>query len=398
LLHKEQTSRQLLDDAAHMKDQFLAALSHELRTPLSAILLWAKALRDIKVAPEQVEAGLNAIVRNAEAQSRLIEDLMDTSRIVTGKLRLEIGEVDLAKVIEAAVQSVEPGIRAKHLQITKTLDPGLGVVRADPERLQQVLWNLLSNALKFTEKGGITLTVRRNGKDVEIIVSDTGTGIDGEFLPFVFERFRQKDGSVSKKSMGLGLGLAITKQLVELHGGAIRVTSGGLNKGATFTVRIPMPAVRGSAPVKSAALALETKPLLGAKILLIEDDAASREIMELLLRQAGADVVAVGTAASAMEEFARSRPTLLISDIGLPEIDGYSLLENIRALEARGQSSPVPAIAMTAHAREEHRARAIEVGYNTHFSKPVDIERLISILADFVRDATQSGNDKHGKN
>jgi two-component system CheB/CheR fusion protein len=384
LLRSEQSSHQLLTDASRMKDEFLATLSHELRTPLSTILLWGKTLRDTELSPAQIQAGLSSIVRSAESQARLIEDLMDTSRIISGKLRLEIGEIDLGNVIDQAAQAIEPTAKLKGIRVDKKIDPAIGIVRADRDRLQQVLWNILTNAVKFTPGGGvIQVRAERAGKDAKIVISDSGDGIERNFLPHVFDRFTQRDASLTRKAGGLGLGLSISKDLVEMHGGTIRAESDGPNKGASFTITLPLPVVGDTRPSKAEPHEIQSA-LKGKVILLVEDNASAREITTLILEQAGARVIAVDSASPAMDVYVKSRPSILVSDISLPDIDGYTLMENIRTLEAAKNGDRIPAIALTAHARREDEQRAINVGYDRHLPKPIDAHRLINVIVEML--------------
>lgn len=390
LLRSEQLARRALDDAAQMKDQFLATLSHELRTPLSAILLWSRMLRGAKVSEKEAKEGILAIISSAESQARLIEDLLDTSRIAAGKLRLEIAETDLPELVRSVIDQNEPAAKAKNLRVQSELSPAAGVAIVDPARLRQVIWNLLVNAMKFTPEGGqVKVTLTRTKDDVTISVSDTGVGIEPDFLPHVFDRFRQYEASITYQRGGLGLGLAISKQLVEMHGGTIRAESAGIDRGATFTVNLPLPAVprhtSGSSVEMRTATTMGDVSLSGLKILLVEDDTETQKVMSLVLRQAGATVTTASSGTEALKAYGQSRPQIVLSDVGLPDFDGYTLLGKIRALELEQKLPEAPAVALTAYARDEDRKKAIDAGFDMHMSKPVDSDKLITVLAALAR-------------
>jgi len=353
-----------------------------LRTPLSAILLWGKVIRDTPVGPDKQKEGIDAIIRNAEAQSRLIEDLVDTSRIATGKLRMEFEEMDLESMLIQAINSIEPTAHARGVRLIPAISKDLGTVRADKQRLQQVFWNLLTNAVKFTpNKGAVTVSASRNLNTVEIRFSDTGIGIDPAFLPHVFDRFLQYDSSNSRKHMGLGLGLAITKELIQLHGGTIEAQSAGVNRGSTFVVRLPMPAIGKIPTVQQNEIAAPSKSLEGLRILLVEDDVSTQSVMKLVLNQLGAEVYVVESAKLALERRKDLAPAAIISDIGLPDLDGYALIREIRELEKQEGRLPTLSIAVSAFARDEDRKRALAAGFTQYFSKPVDLDKLIYCLA-----------------
>ena len=375
--------------ANEAKDQFLANMSHELRTPLSAILLWAKMLKGNQaVDPEQLNEGLDAITRSAEAQAELIEDLLDTSRISAGKLRLEFREIELVNVVHDAVEAVQPAARAAGILVKAELDPNVGIVRADPYRLQQVVWNLLSNAVKFTPSGGhIDISVVRHGDEVEISVADSGRGIQTEFLPHIFDRFGQAEPSATRRKGGLGLGLAISRQLVELHGGTISAQSPGTGRGATFTIKLPLPqinAAEGAGDSANAVALTVATPLNGVHILLVEDEPEIRNALIALLQEAGAEVTASESVSGASKEFQRQRPDLIISDIGLPDGDGYELLRKLRAMENPTNGAPIPAVALTAYAYEKDRCKAAESGFHQFLTKPVEPLKLISVLTSLL--------------
>ena len=391
LLRSEQLARRALDDAAIMKDEFLATLSHELRTPLSAILLWGKMIRGAAIGSEQLNQGLDAILSSAEAQARLIEDLLDSSRSATGKLTLELGETDLAQVVRSVIEQNEPAARAKNLRIESDLSLAAGTVIADATRIRQVVWNLLINAVKFTPEGGrIMVSLLRAGDDVSIRVADTGAGIDPEFLPSVFDRFRQYEASITRKQGGLGLGLAISKQLVEMHGGTIWAESAGIDRGATFSVKLPLPAVkfrrRGSGADRQNASAKGVL-LAGTSILLVEDDQVTQQGLALVLRQAGAEVTTAATALEALEAYRAAQAKMLLTDIGLPDLDGYALLEQLRAHEREHGLPEVTAVALSAYSRDADRQKASETGFALYLAKPIDADELVIQLNELARRA-----------
>ena len=356
------------EQANRLKDEFLATLSHELRTPLNAILGWLKMLQTNNLGEDGAKKAIATIERNARSQNQLIEDLLDVSRIITGKLRLDIRAVDLPNVITAAIDAVRPAAEAKNIRLQILLDPQAGPVSGDPDRLQQIVWNLLSNAVKFTPKDGqVQVRLERINSHIEIVVSDTGKGIEPEFLPHVFDRFRQSDGSMTRRHGGLGLGLAIVRQLVELHGGTVSVESDGSEQGTTFTVSLPLLPVRrepaGDVPrihpkAAESSAGLECPPeLTDLRILLVEDEADSRELVNLVLDECGAEVVTAESAGEAFAAIGREKFHIIISDIGMPDEDGFSLIGRIRRLTDE-QGGNTPAIALTAYARAEDRVRA----------------------------------------
>ena len=388
LLSAERVARSEAERASRMKDEFVATLSHELRTPLSAILGWAQMLRSGQSEPHELERGLEIIERNSRVQTQIIEDLLDMSRIISGKIRLDVQQVNLSEVIEAALTTVRPAAEAKGIRLQAMLDPRVGPVRGDASRLQQIVWNLLSNAIKFTGRGGrVQAALELVNSHVEIIVSDTGEGIRPEFLPFVFERFRQADASTTRRHSGLGLGLAIVKQLVELHGGTVRAHSPGANQGATFIVALPLMVVHGRAEPErahprvaaTAAPSLPQPSLRGLRVLVVDDEPDARELVARLLEHRGATVRCAATASEAIAAFQSFRPNVLISDIGMPVEDGYQLIRKIRALEASGAHTP--ALALTAFARSEDRTRAMLAGFQMHVAKPVEPAELVATVA-----------------
>ncbi|HEX4793588.1 MAG TPA: ATP-binding protein [Humisphaera sp.] len=390
LLASERIARSNAEHASRMKDEFLATLSHELRTPLNAILGWSQILQTSAREEADLERGLETIERNARAQTQLIEDLLDMSRIISGKLRLDIQRVETGDWIEAAIASVLPAAEAKGVRIEKVLDPLCGPVSGDPSRLQQVVWNLLSNAVRFTPRGGkIQVVLARVNSHIEISVADTGIGIKPEFLPFVFDRFRQADASTTRKHGGLGIGLAIVKQLVELHGGTVRANSPGEGHGATFIVSLPIAVVHPVAddddrfhptfPVDSAGTALPAD-LSGVHVLVVDDEPDARELIRHVLEGHQAQVTTAASAHEALEFLETTKPDVLVSDIGMPEVDGYEFLRRVRALE-QGTNGKIPALALTAFARSEDRTRALLAGYQVHVAKPVEHVELVATVA-----------------
>lgn len=377
-------AKRAAEAANQMKDEFLATLSHELRTPLSTILLWAKMLKDRKMEPRDMDEGLSAIKHSADAQTALIDDLLDTSRIMSGKLRLVLLELDLEPLLRDAVEAILPAAKAKDVEINLEVQPGGKRVIADADRLRQVVWNLLTNAVKFTPEGGrITVSLTGFSGSVEIRVSDTGRGISSDFLPYVFDRFRQADASTTRQQGGLGLGLSISKQLVELHGGTIEALSEGVGRGATFRVVLPAAkAGKSIMPAPAPAKRSRVKSALsGVHILLVEDDQATRNALTKALRHAGARVMAVDSATGAMRAYEQELPDLIVSDIGLPDEDGYALMNRIRQREVERKAKAVPAVALTAFAREQDRQQALRSGFNQCYTKPIEPDVLIHGLA-----------------
>ena len=393
-LQSEQSARREAEFASRMKDEFLATLSHELRTPLNAILGWSHMLRRENARPEELVRGAEVIERNARAQARIIEDLLDMSAIISGKVRIDVGPVDMLAITQAAIETARPAADAKHIRIQADLAPVGTQVRGDPNRLQQVLWNLLSNAVKFTGRNGrIGVTLQEVAGHVELCVSDTGKGIPAEFLPHVFDRFRQADASTTRQHGGLGLGLAIVKQLVELHGGVVRVSSEGPDRGAAFTVRLPLP--RADAPRQSSgsgdvarpppAVAIpadECRAIAGKRVLVVDDEADARELVRELLEGCRAEVTLAGSSDEAIAIANREPFDVIVSDIGMPGEDGYTMMERLRATTS---SRDIPAMALTAYARPEDRVRAIRAGFQMHASKPVEPAELIAMVASLAR-------------
>jgi PAS domain S-box-containing protein len=384
LLVRERGARADSEKANRLKDEFLATLSHELRTPLNAVIGWARILKSGHLDPESAIHAIEVIERNAWAQKQIIEDILDVSRVITGKLQLHLGPVDLAGVVNAALDAVRPALEAKEIKIETDFRPGLRIIAGDADRLQQVVWNLLSNASKFTPAGGIVgVRIIQNDTYAEIVVSDTGPGISPEFLPHVFERFRQADGSTTRTHGGLGLGLAIVRHLVELHGGLIAAENTKTGTGAIFTVKLPLPSaelsreelVTAATPVEEVAEA----DLQDVRILVVEDELDALDLLIFDLTAHGAKVQGAVSAAEAIDLLRGGKFDLLISDIGMADIDGYNLIRQVRNLEVK-RSAQIPAIALTAYARTQDRIRALRAGYNTHVAKPVEIKELVAIV------------------
>jgi PAS domain S-box-containing protein len=394
VLEREKALRAKAEEASRLKDEFLATVSHELRTPLTAILGWAHLLRMGKLEDEGSLKALETIERNARSQAQLIDDLLDVSRVITGKLRLDIRVIDPNLFIESAIEAVRPAAEAKGIRVQKIIDTGVVSVSGDPVRLQQVVWNLLSNSIKFTPKGGrVQIRLERVNSHIEIAVSDTGSGITPEFLPHVFDRFRQADQQTTRQHGGMGLGLAIVRHLVELHGGNVRAESPGEGKGATFTVVLPVAPVYQSndAEERTHPAARDTLPsyecpdrLDGLKVLIVDDEPDTRELLKMVLAQCGAEVKAARSVAEALEAMITDAPDLLISDIGMPDEDGYELIRRVRELPIEC-GKRVPAIALTAYARVEDRMQALKAGYQMHVPKPVELAELVAVAASLVR-------------
>jgi PAS domain S-box-containing protein len=382
------------EESGRLKEEFLATISHELRTPLSAILGWARMLRLGQLSSEHTAKALDTIERNARAQAQLVDDLLDVSRIMTGKLRMDVRPSDPNAFIDAAVESVRPAAEAKGVRVTKVVDTGAVAIPGDPVRLQQVVWNLLSNAIKFTPRGGrVQITSERVNSHLEIVVIDTGQGISPEFLPHVFDRFRQADQKTSRQHGGMGLGLAIVRHLVELHGGTVSAESAGEGKGATFRVMLPItplyqvdssgsrvhPAARDLLPPDDG-----TDRLDGLTILVVDDEPDTRELLKQGLEYCGAKVSVAGSAAEAVDSIVASVPDILISDVGMPGIDGYDLIRQIRELP-KDKGGKVAAIALTAYTRTEDRLQALRAGYDMHVPKPVELAELVAVAVSVLR-------------
>ncbi len=395
LAESERAARAEAERHGRLKDEFVATLSHELRTPLNAILGWAQLLQRSGPIRADVDDGLEVIQRNARVQAQLISDLLDVSRMISGNLRLEVQPLDLGDIVEATLLSILPAAEEKGLRIHKPPAPCAGKVLGDPARLQQVVWNLLSNAVKFTRRNGtIRVELERAVSRLELRVSDDGQGIRSEFLPHVFDRFRQSDASTTRHAGGLGLGLAIVKQLVELHGGTVRADSPGEGRGAAFTVSLPVMAVNSEEnalpwPARDPAHAGETAAaavgsLDGVKVLMVDDEQDARELVRRVLERCGAEVETAASAKDALELIPHLRPDVLVSDIGMPEHDGYELIRNVRSLGVESGGA-VPAVALTAYARVEDRLRALRSGYQTHITKPIEASELVATIESLSR-------------
>jgi PAS domain S-box-containing protein len=392
LLQSERTARSEAEHLGQMKDEFLATLSHELRTPLNAIQGWASLLRERKTRPEDYQRGLETIERNVRIQTQIVNDLLDMSRIISGKVHLEIQPLYLHDVVEQAMEAVRQSAVAKNIRIQPVLDSRIGLVRGDPNRLQQVLWNLFSNAIKFTPRGGyVQVVLERVSSHVEISVEDNGIGIRDEFLPHVFDRFRQADPGTTRRYGGLGLGLSIVKSLVELHGGTVRVKSPGENLGSTFIVALPIAHVRGEADEAGTAQRIAADPLEeievprldGIRVLLIDDEPDGRTLIARILEGQGVSCTCAASAAEALELLSKEQFDLLISDIGMPDVNGFELIRQVRHLD-KSRSGPLPAIALTAYARPEDRQRSLLAGFHMHLSKPIEARELIASIASLL--------------
>ncbi len=397
LLISEQLARAEAEMANRMKDEFLATVSHELRTPLNAIIGWTHMLRNGKLSNESMVRAFETIDRNAKAQAQLVEDLLDVSRVITGKLQLAIGPVDVAAVINAAIDSIQPAANSKEIQIEVTLDPAIRHISGDGNRLQQVVWNLLSNAIKFTPVNGrVNVSLKRKDTSVQISVSDTGNGIDAAFVPFIFDRFRQADGGTTRRYGGLGLGLSIVRHLVELHGGTVEADSAGAGKGATFTITlpnsIPQPTELDRAPgqvnrswqnVSESKSPLVIASIADRRILLVDDDEDSLKMLAEVIGSEGASVEMADSARKALEILEWFQADVIVSDLAMPDDDGYTLIQMIRARQ-NAERKPAQAIALTALVRVEDRARALSAGFNMFLPKPVQPNELISAIANLT--------------
>ena len=380
LLTREKVLRAAAEELSRLKDEFLATMSHELRTPLNAIFGWITLLRTRRLDHATEERALETIERNARTQKRLIEDLLDVSRIITGKVTLELTVVDPRRVIEASIETMLPAAEAKGIALIPHLDTAVGALRGDVARLQQVVCNLHTNAINITPMAGrVEIMLGRRGEHAEIVVSDSGQGIKPEFLPHVFDRFRQEDGSISRRHGGLGLGLSIVRHLVELHGGTVAAASEGEGRGAAFTIRVPVrPTVAGALeqapgnPPRAARLA-------GLHVLVVDDDPSARELIASILQAFGARVSLAASGPAALTLLFERRPHVLLADLGMPEMDGYALIEQVRALDPH-LGGRIPAVAVTAYASPQDRLRALHAGYQNHVAKPVEPEELAAVI------------------
>jgi PAS domain S-box-containing protein len=394
LYEAAKTARNAAEESSRLKEEFLATISHELRTPLNAILGWSNMLRSGRMQPDVTAKALDTIERNARAQAQLIEDLLDVSRIITGKFKMDVRPIDPAGFIEAAIESVQPTADAKGIRLIKVIDTGAVSVPGDPVRLQQVVWNLLANALKFTPRGGkVQVNLARVNSHVEIAVSDTGQGIPPEFLPHVFDRFRQAEQKVNRQHGGLGVGLAIVRHLVEMHGGSVAAASDGKDQGSIFTVRLPVSPVYQVDPSEGRIhpgaqhLLLSPQPadrLDHIKVLVVDDEEDTRDLLKAGLTKCGADVSVSSSAKDALNVLHDWEPDVLISDIGMPVVDGYEFIRQVRSLPS-DRGGTIPAVALTAYARIEDRLKALRAGYEMHVPKPVELSELVTVILSLVR-------------
>jgi PAS domain S-box-containing protein len=397
----ERGARREAEEANRLKDDFLATLSHELRTPLTAMLGWSRLLRAGGISEVMAARALESIERNAEAQRQLVDDILDVSSIISGKLRLDVRPISAVSVVESAVDAVRPAADAKRIELRVVIGSRMGALNGDPDRLRQVVWNLLSNAVKFTPEGGrVEVRAERTEGEVRVVVSDTGRGIEPDFLPHVFDRFRQADASTTRTHGGLGLGLSIVRHIVEMHGGSVSVESPGAGFGATFTVTLPTdptPAASVTAFVEAAARVEECPPSLeGLHILVLDDEADTCEVVAAVLARCGARVTEATSAADALEAVAAADFDLIVSDIGMPGVDGYEFIRRVRARERESGTRQTPAVALTAYAREEDRRRAFRAGFQMHLAKPVEPDELTAVVASFsgrTGDAGGRGGD-----
>jgi PAS domain S-box-containing protein len=392
LLADTEHARDQAEAASRAKDQFLATLSHELRTPLTAIVGWVYLLRSGQLEAETIARGLQTIERNAMLQAQLVSDILDMSRIMAARFRLVVRPVDLTPLVAAAIDSLMPGARAKSLRVQPVLDPSAGPVLGDPDRLQQVFWNLLSNAIKFTPEGGrVQVKLAVVDGSAEVTVEDDGVGIPADFIPHVFELFRQRDSSNTRAHGGLGLGLSVVRHLVELHGGTVRAESPGEGRGATFTVRLPLlkasdqafPRPGGEAAPDLSPLAPDLPSLEGVSVLVVDSGAPVREIVTDVLRRSGARVESAGSAQEALDLLLRTRPDMLLTEIDLPDESGYALLRKVRSLPEDG-GGRTPAAALTTHSRVEDRVEALLAGFQMHMAKPVQPAELVAVVSSLV--------------
>jgi CheY-like chemotaxis protein len=379
--------------ASRLKDEFLASLSHELRTPLNAILGYARMLRSGIIGPDKKEKAVDTIERNATSLTQIVEDVLDVSRIVSGKIRLNVQPVDFPAIVHNAIDAIAPAADAKGVRIEAVIDPEAAPISGDPERLQQILWNLLSNAVKFTKRGGKTqVRLERVNSHIELTVSDTGIGIAPEFLPYVFERFRQADAGSTRERGGLGLGLSIARQLTEMHGGTIDVASAGLGHGTTFRVNIPLMAVqamneqvpRVHPRSPSSAATIGPTHLLGVHVLAVDDEADALTLVSEVLEAAGARVTMAHSAEDALGKIGSAGPDVVVADLGMPQIDGFGFIDRLRRHD-NPRIREVPAAALTAYARSEDRMKALQAGFQIHLAKPIDPAELVTTIASLAK-------------
>ncbi|HKX30960.1 MAG TPA: ATP-binding protein [Blastocatellia bacterium] len=399
VLQREQEAREMAEAVSRAKDEFIALVSHELRSPLNAMLGWARILKGGSVNADTLAHAVEVIERSARAQQKLIEDLLDAARIIKGKLRLETRPVDIVQVVESATDALRPAAEAKGIELRMAIRENNSIITGDPDRLQQVVWNLLSNAVKFTPEGGqVEVQLERADPYIEIAVSDTGKGIHRDFLPYLFNRFHQGDGSGTHRHGGLGLGLALVRHITELHGGTITAESEGEGRGAIFKVRLPLRALRQQADPQEPTFSLKdsaelyARALEGVRALVVDDEADARDLVATLLRQCGARVTTASSAAEALALLGRSggqlRPDVLVSDIGMPEEDGYSLIRRVRQLTPQ-EGGLIPAIALTAYGRASDRIQALSAGFQTHMSKPVEPAELVMVISNLTESAVR---------
>jgi PAS domain S-box-containing protein len=388
LLASEQAARQLAEEHSRLKDEFLASVSHEIRTPLNAINGWTQILLGGDSSAEKSRHALSTIQRNVSSQTQIIDDLLDVSRIVTGQLRLNLNPVNLAEIIDIALDNIRPAANTRKIKLIKSIESGATFVMGDASRLQQILWNLLSNAVKFTHSGGqIEIILREIDDFAEIIIRDNGHGITADFLPFVFERFRQADSSSKRKHGGLGLGLSIVKNLVEMHGGTVLAESAGEQSGATFAVMLPLLLLEKSDDNDRAINSLHKiaeRNFAGIRILIVDDDDDSREMLRYALEDSQAQIMTAGSAGEALAQFSVFAPDILISDLGMPEMDGYDLIRHIRALSSEN-GGRIPAIALTGYVSVEEQHRVQSAGFDIHVAKPVDFNKLMEIINNLLQ-------------
>jgi PAS domain S-box-containing protein len=388
LLASERAARERAEAASRAKDEFVAMISHEIRSPLNAILGWSQMLRQGTLDKSATTNALESIERNARAQAQLVSDLLDISRVITGKLRINARPVDITNSLESALESIRPAAEAKQIQIEIEREPYATVVTGDADRLQQVLWNLLSNAVKFTPRGGqVKVSITRSDSQLELTISDTGAGINPEFLPYIFERFTQADTTTARSHAGLGLGLSIVRHIIELHGGTVTAQSEGAGKGASFRITLPVRALKTrdvdkETDVPANSLAADIA-LNSVRVMVVDDEAETRDLLKVMLASHGADVATYGSGAEALAQIAAWKPQVIVSDIGMPVQDGYAFIRKVRSL---GASEPlIPAIALTAYARAEDRMRALAAGFQMHVPKPVEASELVMVIASLVK-------------